>query len=181
MSPSVLLLTSISNFKGKENKKFRKFDCIGDSAADSSIQKAYFDFQQAIMPSSSTPTLTTIPTISLRTPHPHLLTQLRHALLTTGFLYLTGSASAIPELPALIAQLVGSLPRLFALPDDEKEKISLDYSPHFLGYSGVGSEVTARRRDEREQFEFASELKAVWKEGEASYLKLLGPNQVRIC
>jgi isopenicillin N synthase-like dioxygenase len=129
----------------------------------------------------STPTLTTIPTISLSTPYPLLLKQLRHALLTTGFLYLTDYASAVPELPALVAQLVGSLPRLFALPDEEKERISLDHSPHFLGYSGVGSEVTARRRDEREQFEFASELESVWKEGEASYLKLLGPNQVRIC
>jgi isopenicillin N synthase-like dioxygenase len=52
-------------------------------------------------------------------------------------------------------------------------------SPHFLGYSSVGSEMTAGRTDAREQFEFATELAPIWHPGLPLYEHLVGPNQVR--
>ncbi|KIW29370.1 uncharacterized protein PV07_05188 [Cladophialophora immunda] len=102
-----------------------------------------------------------IPTIDLRmaddgdpTTRAQLLHDLRHALFEVGFLYL--SNHGIRE--STVQDLVEALPRLFALPDHVKESVALVNSPHFLGYSKFGSEITARVRDQREQFEFANEL-----------------------
>ncbi|KIX94112.1 uncharacterized protein Z520_10138 [Fonsecaea multimorphosa CBS 102226] len=132
---------------------------------------------------------TSIPTIDLSlassaATRPKLLADLRHALFEVGFLYLSNHGIS----PPVIQDLVGALPRLFALPDHVKRSVALVNSPHFLGYSGFGSEVTARVRDQREQFEFANELPdryglAVSRHGgdggEALplYIRLQGPNQ----
>ncbi|KAI1855614.1 hypothetical protein JX265_006017 [Neoarthrinium moseri] len=58
-----------------------------------------------------------------------------------------------------------------------KQAIALENSPHFLGYSGTGSESTGGQSDQREQVEFATELDAIWQEGMPLYERLRGPNQ----
>lgn len=107
---------------------------------------------------------------------PQLLKELKHILLNVGFLYVKNHS--VPK--DVVNKLVNAIPSLFALPDEEKNSIALEKSPHFLGYSGMGSETTAQVSDQREQFEFATELKSSWVEGDPIYKKLLGPNQVNI-
>lgn len=105
---------------------------------------------------------------------PEFLEQLRHALTRVGFLYI--SNHDVPQ--DAILNLKKLLPRLFALNQESKDKVALHHSPHFLGYSHVGSETTAGVEDRREQFEFATELPDAWTEGKPLYERLNGPNQV---
>ncbi|EKV16080.1 Oxidoreductase, 2OG-Fe(II) oxygenase family, putative [Penicillium digitatum PHI26] len=49
-------------------------------------------------------------------------------------------------------------------------------SPHFLGYSRLGAEITALQPDYREQFDFATELPAPGPD-EPLYRNVVGPNQ----
>ncbi|TQN64608.1 putative 2-oxoglutarate-dependent dioxygenase [Colletotrichum shisoi] len=102
-----------------------------------------------------------------------LLDQLRHALVHVSFLYVVNHG--VPD--ETVADVVRALPRLFALPPTAKDKIALRNSPHFLGYSGDGSETTAGRRDRREQVEFATELSDGWSAGLPLRERLRGPNQ----
>ena len=103
-----------------------------------------------------------------------VLTQLRHALIEVGFLYIENHG--VPE--SAIAAVQSALPTLFALPQAAKDEVALARSPHFLGYSGDGAETTAGRADRREQFEFATELGATWREGLPLRERLRGPNPV---
>ncbi|EXJ93569.1 hypothetical protein A1O1_01961 [Capronia coronata CBS 617.96] len=121
-----------------------------------------------------------IPTIDLRKAEdPFYCTQsqenIRHALIEVGFLYL--SNHGIDE--AVIQDLVAILPTLFALPDKAKESVALVQSPHFLGYSKFGAEITARVQDQREQFEIANDLPDKRRLDPALplYTMLQGPNQ----
>jgi isopenicillin N synthase-like dioxygenase len=124
---------------------------------------------------------TSIPVIDLskasnRDARIELLSDLRYALTSVGFLYI--SSHGIPE--TITSDLVDALPRLFSLSEQEKKEVALDKSPHFLGYSATGAEKTAGRTDAREQFEFATELTDDWREGQPLAEKLRGPNQVRV-
>jgi len=67
-----------------------------------------------------------------------LLEQLRYALTDVGFLYITNHG--VDE--SVIHGIVTAMPALFGLPESAKRSISLDNSPHFLGYSGAKSEVS---------------------------------------
>lgn len=104
-----------------------------------------------------------------------LLSELRYALVEVGFLYVKGHG--VPE--HVISDMRNILPELFSLSRDAKSQVALEKSPHFLGYSGDGSETTAGKADRREQFEFATELTATWDETMALSERLRGPNQVR--
>ncbi|KAK3358772.1 2OG-Fe(II) oxygenase [Lasiosphaeria hispida] len=104
---------------------------------------------------------------------PQLLAQLRHALIHVGFLYVVNHG--VPQ--TAISDIVNALPDLFSLPPEAKEEVALSNSPHFLGYSGDGTETTAGKADRREQFEFATELDAKWSTAEPLYERLRGPNQ----
>lgn len=124
---------------------------------------------------------TSIPTIDLEEAtspegRPRVLQGLRHALLNVGFLYVRNHG--VPE--KTIRDLVGALPVLFNLTQEEKEVVALHNSPHFLGYSGTGAEMTAGKLDGREQFEFATELEDDWVEGKPLAERLKGPNQASI-
>ncbi|KAK0392763.1 hypothetical protein NLU13_2258 [Sarocladium strictum] len=103
---------------------------------------------------------------------PQLLAQLRHTLVNVGFMYIENHG--VPE--KIITDLKSALPPLFALPEEAKQEVALSKSPHFLGYSGEGSETTAGKADQREQFEFANELEETWTEGGQSADRLRGPN-----
>ncbi|WYZ39869.1 hypothetical protein EsH8_IV_000210 [Colletotrichum jinshuiense] len=121
---------------------------------------------------------TEIPTIDLslagdRATEPELLDQLRHALINVGFLYVVNHG--VPG--DVISNVIDALPTLFALPADAKNEIALSNSPHFLGYSGDGSETTAGKSDRREQVEFATELADKWRRGLPLRERLRGPNQ----
>ncbi|KAI0521384.1 2OG-Fe(II) oxygenase superfamily protein [Xylaria bambusicola] len=104
---------------------------------------------------------------------PQLLADLHHALVDVGFLYV--SNHGVPS--SVISDLVSALPKLFSLNEAAKRAVALENSPHFLGYSGVGTENTGGAADLREQFEFATELTATWREGLPLYERLRGPNQ----
>lgn len=106
---------------------------------------------------------------------PQLLEQLHNALTQIGFLYV--SNHGVPR--ETVQDMKDLLPRIFGLDEKQKDKAALSKSPHFLGYSHVGSETTAGVEDEREQFEFATELPDSWREGHPLYERLKGPNQVR--
>jgi isopenicillin N synthase-like dioxygenase len=103
-----------------------------------------------------------------------LLQQLHQALIEVGFLYV--SNHEVPQ--NVVSDLKEVLPRLFNLDLEHKEKVALYNSPHFLGYSRIGSETTAGVQDQREQFEFATELPYTWSEDKPRYERLKGPNQV---
>jgi isopenicillin N synthase-like dioxygenase len=105
---------------------------------------------------------------------PELLKQLHYALTQVGFLYV--SNHGVPS--ETVQDLKKLLPRLFELDQEVKEKAALHNSPHFLGYSHVGAETTAGIEDKREQFEFATELLDLWRDGCPLYKRLKGPNQV---
>ncbi|KAF2964664.1 hypothetical protein GQX73_g8899 [Xylaria multiplex] len=125
-----------------------------------------------------TTSFASIPTIDLSlatdpSTLPGVLHSLHHALVDIGFLYV--SNHGVPA--GVISDLVGALPALFALDAETKRSIALENSPHFLGYSGVGSENTGGAADLREQFEFATELPATWRQGMPLYERLRGPNQ----
>lgn len=105
---------------------------------------------------------------------PQFIAQLRHALVNVGFLYLSNP----PVSPDDIASVIDYIPRLFALPQEEKDKIRMANSQHFLGYSRLGAELTRGEVDIREQFDFATPHVSRWKAGDPDHYRLWGPSQV---
>ena len=103
------------------------------------------------------------------------VTELRSALIDVGFLYIKNHEVPI----ATIDNLIQALPVLFELPEAAKEEAALSNSPHFLGYSKFGSEQTAKKADQREQFEFANDLPVSYSvdRGDPFYSRLNGPSQ----
>ncbi|KAJ3868439.1 iron/ascorbate oxidoreductase [Lentinula novae-zelandiae] len=100
---------------------------------------------------------------------------LRHALINVGFLYLSNTDSMVDR--HLIDTLKDYIPKLFALPQEEKDKIRMANSPHFLGYSRLGAELTKGKTDNREQFDIATEHISRWKSGDPDYWNVWGPSQ----
>lgn len=68
------------------------------------------------------------------------------------------------------------IPKFFALPSVEKERLSFLNFPHFLGYNALGSETTAQKTDLREQFEFSNDLQDECTDP-LSFKRLRGPSQ----
>lgn len=102
------------------------------------------------------------------------IADLRKTLHDHGFFYLTGHGVD----PKLIADVIATSKRFFALPLEEKLEIEMVKSPHFRGYNRAGYERTRGQQDWREQLDINTEGEAVeigpdtpaWK-------RLLGPNQ----
>jgi isopenicillin N synthase-like dioxygenase len=118
---------------------------------------------------------TSIPRIDLSSSDQDgLITNLRHALINVGFLYVENHG--VPS--SVIADMRDALPSLFTLSPEVKSQVALSNSPHFLGYSAEGSETTAGQADRREQFEFANELESTWEAGRPLSERLKGPNPV---
>ena len=107
--------------------------------------------------------------------HAEFIAQLQHALIHVGFLYLSNSPVSREVMDALIEYT----PRLFDLPQEEKERIVMANSPHFFGYSRFGAEFTKGKTDQREQFDFGTPYEDRWQPGQPEYVKLWGPSQVR--
>ncbi|KAF8474235.1 hypothetical protein BDZ91DRAFT_691315 [Kalaharituber pfeilii] len=106
------------------------------------------------------------------TTKPEFFDQLRHALLEVGFLYIRNTG--IPD--ELVAKVVELGKAFFDLPEEEKLRLEMKNSPHFLGYSRLGNEITKHRTDWREQIDLATELPAP-SPSEPRYRQLRGPNQ----
>jgi isopenicillin N synthase-like dioxygenase len=119
---------------------------------------------------------TSIPIIDFslaKTNKPLFLSQLRHALINVGFLYLSNSSVD----PSLVKNLKAYLDPLFALPQDVKDGIKMSNSQHFLGYTKLGAEFTKGSLDQREQFDFATQHQCRWTEGEEDFVRLWGEGQ----
>jgi len=104
---------------------------------------------------------------------PEFISQLQHALVNVGFLYLENSSVSRADVDALIDYI----PKLFALPQDVKDAMKMANSQHFLGYSKFGAEFTRGKTDQREQFDIATEHECQWRPGRPDYLRLWGPSQ----
>jgi len=102
---------------------------------------------------------------------PGFLDDLRHALIEVGFLYIRNTG--ISE--DLTAQIIKLGLSFFDLPYDEKLRLEMKNSPHFLGYSRLGNEITRFATDWREQVDIGTELPAPGPD-EPRYRNLVGPN-----
>jgi hypothetical protein len=129
------------------------------------------------------------------TTKPKFLAQLRDVLINVGFLYLQNPPVSVATQEALIQKGF----ELFRQSLEKKLEIEMVNSPHFLGYSRLGAEVTALKSDHREQFDvslsqsmnpfsfvialtlhqFATELPAPGPD-EPLYRNICGPNQVLV-
>ena len=78
---------------------------------------------------------------------PKFLDQLRNTLTHIGFLYISNPPISQHDTDAI----TDYLPKLFALPQEKKDKLTMRDSLHFLGYNGIGSEITKGKADQREQ------------------------------
>ncbi|KAG5357937.1 1-aminocyclopropane-1-carboxylate oxidase-like protein 8 [Yarrowia sp. B02] len=113
-----------------------------------------------------------IPIIDLSEDQETILAKLRPALLNVGFCYIQ-NYGVDPELVKRVTTLGKAL---FDLPVEEKRRIDMANSPHFLGYSRLGDEITKNQTDWREQVDLATELPAP-QDDEPLYRRLRGPNQ----
>jgi isopenicillin N synthase-like dioxygenase len=105
------------------------------------------------------------------------LSQLRHAVTCLGSLYLTNH----PIPPTLLDSVAQYVPKFFDQRQEEKDKLGLANSQHFLGYSKLGGELTKGKVDWVEQLAIGSELEYRWTEqGERKeeFWKFWGPSQV---
>lgn len=102
---------------------------------------------------------------------PGFLNDLRHALIEVGFLYIKNTG--------ISSELIDRVKKLgvefFNLPEDEKLRLEMKNSPHFLGYSRLGNEITRFAVDWREQIDIGTELPPP-KPEDPIYRYLVGPN-----
>ncbi|KAK1226313.1 hypothetical protein PQX77_010698 [Marasmius sp. AFHP31] len=106
---------------------------------------------------------------------PQFLSQFQDALINVGFLYLKNTDSIVED--HVVDEVKAYLPKFFGLPQEEKDKIVMENSPHFMGYNRLGSELTKGKTDLREQFDFATPHTSRWKPGDPEYHNVWGPSQ----
>jgi isopenicillin N synthase-like dioxygenase len=121
---------------------------------------------------------TTLPVLDLRRLHGPdrqvFLDDLRRAARDVGFFVVTGHGVS----PELEASLDDTVRRFFALPVAERRAIENIGSPHFRGYSRVGTEQTGGRADQREQIDVGPEREPLpRREGDPAWTGLVGPNR----
>ncbi|KAB5549956.1 2OG-Fe(II) oxygenase superfamily protein [Coniochaeta sp. 2T2.1] len=103
---------------------------------------------------------------------PAFLSDLRHALLEVGFLYLKNVG--IPD--ELFKRTIEEGKAFFDIPEEEKLKIEMKNAPSFLGYSRLSAEVTAGAVDHREQIDLSTPH-PIPLPSAPRYHNLLAPNQ----
>lgn len=104
---------------------------------------------------------------------PDFIEQLRYATHNVGFFQITGYGAA----PGQPEQLLDTIRRFFGLPLEERLKLDNRLSPHFRGYTRMGTEVTQGKADAREQIDYSPERQPVkdYPEDQPFWL-LQGPN-----
>jgi len=91
-----------------------------------------------------------------------------------GFFHLVGHGIIPQEIRAIREQAYA----FFALPQAEKDRIDMQWSRHFRGYTAVGVERTRLRPDHREQIDIGAELAVNETTPDSpAWLHLQGPNQ----
>jgi isopenicillin N synthase-like dioxygenase len=100
------------------------------------------------------------------------LTQLRHALLEIGFLYIKNTGIS----PTLIHDVIIEGRAFFDLPVDKKLEVEMKNAPSFLGYNKLGMEITRFKTDWREQIDISTEH-PIPGPSDPLYHNLLAPNQ----
>ncbi len=91
-----------------------------------------------------------------------------------GFFYLVGHGISADR----NNEMIEVARRFFALPENERHRMAIANSPHFRGYTVLGDEVTAGRRDWRDQLDIGPEEPALTLgSGDPPWLRLRGPNQ----
>lgn len=118
-----------------------------------------------------------IPTVDLSLlPHDResVISSLRHALIYHGFFYVINYDAHLSH--DIIEALADQSERFFNLSQEEKDKIQMSNSKHFLGYNGLEREITAGKIDWREQIDFCS-TDSKLETYEHLYQNLVGPNQ----
>jgi isopenicillin N synthase-like dioxygenase len=104
---------------------------------------------------------------------PDFIEQLRSATHNVGFFQITGYGAA----PGQAERLLDVIRRFFALPLEERMKLDNRLSPHFRGYTRMGTEVTQGRADAREQIDYSPEREPVRDyPPDKPYWLLQGPN-----
>ncbi|KAF7585838.1 hypothetical protein BBP40_010036 [Aspergillus hancockii] len=103
---------------------------------------------------------------------PKFLAQLRDALVIVGFFYIKNSAIPQEVQDAFIQKSM----ELCNLPLEKKMEIDMINSKHFLGYSRMGLERTARQIDRREMFDFLTPMPPP-APGDPIWMNVQGPNQ----
>jgi len=99
---------------------------------------------------------------------------LAHIARNIGFFHLIGHGITEAEIRAIREQTYA----FFALPQAEKSRIDMEWSPHFRGYTAAGVERTRRLPDHREQIDIGPELRVnTLGPDSPAWLHLQGPNQ----
>ncbi|KRE53176.1 2OG-Fe(II) oxygenase [Arthrobacter sp. Soil736] len=88
---------------------------------------------------------------------PDFIEQLRDAAHRVGFFQLIGYGAA----PGQAEDLLATIKRFFDLPLEERMKLDNRLSPHFRGYTRMGTEVTQGRADAREQIDYSPDREPV--------------------
>ena len=106
--------------------------------------------------------------------NPDFIDQLRDAAHRVGFFQIVGYGAADGQ----VAELFDAIKRFFELPLDERLKLDNRNSPHFRGYTRMGTERTQGRADAREQLDYSPESEPVADYADdQKYWLLRGPNQ----
>ncbi len=101
------------------------------------------------------------------------LNELRNALFNFGFFYIKNPPFDVEKFKNIKEESL----KFFEIPLEEKKKVAMVNSKHFLGYNGLGDEITAANVDWREQVEFATELpEPDIKNDDELYKNIEGPN-----
>ncbi|MDQ0770741.1 isopenicillin N synthase-like dioxygenase [Pseudarthrobacter defluvii] len=104
---------------------------------------------------------------------PDFIEELRHATHDVGFFQITGYGGR----PGQAEELLDLVRRFFSLPLEERMKLDNRLSPHFRGYTRMGTEVTQGRADAREQIDYSPEREPVKDyPDDQPYWLLQGPN-----
>ena len=104
---------------------------------------------------------------------PEFIEQLRYATHNVGFFQITGYGAD----PGQAEHLLDVIRRFFSLPLEERMKLDNRLSPHFRGYTRMGTEVTQGRADAREQIDYSPEREPVSDyPADQPYWLLQGPN-----
>ncbi|MDV6316368.1 isopenicillin N synthase family dioxygenase [Idiomarina sp. HP20-50] len=121
-----------------------------------------------------------IPVLSMRklylsaTEREDFIAELGKAARDVGFFYLEDHGISLTEQ----VKILDMTKAFFRLDGDAKERVQMIHSPHFRGYSANYSELTAGKRDRREQFDIMDELPAMERSTTVhEWQNLIGPNQ----
>lgn len=106
---------------------------------------------------------------------PGFIAQLRQALVVVGFFYIKNSSIPREVQNAFVQKSMD----LCNLPLEKKMEIDMINSKHFLGYSRMGLERTARKMDHREMFDFLTPMPPPAPD-DPVWMNVQGPNQVRL-